>query len=59
MKYYNRHIYTERIEPYINKKMTEVNKIDFIKFREIIANGKALNDELFGEILPKLKDCKV
>ncbi len=38
-----------------NKKVTGADKIDFIKFREAIADGKELNDELFDEILPKPK----
>ncbi len=38
-----------------NKKTTGVDKIDFIKFREAVADGKLLNDELFDEFLPKPK----
>jgi len=38
-----------------NKKITGADKIDFIKFREAIADGKELNDKLFDEILPKPK----
>ncbi len=39
-----------------NKKVTGADKIDFIKFREMIADGKIMNDELFGDILPKPKE---
>ncbi len=39
-----------------NKKVTGSDKIDFIKFREMIADGKIMNDELFGDILPKPKE---
>ncbi len=38
-----------------NKEVTGADKIDFIKFREMIADGKIMNDELFGDILPKPK----
>jgi len=38
-----------------NKKVTGADKIDFIKFREAIADGKELNDELFDEFLPQPK----
>jgi len=39
-----------------NRKLTGVDKIDFIKFREALAEGKAMNDELFETVLPKPKD---
>ncbi len=38
-----------------NRKLTGVDKIDFIKFREALSEGKAMNDELFETVLPKPK----
>lgn len=37
------------------RKMTDKDTIDFIKYRQAIAEGKEMNEELFGEVLPKPK----
>jgi len=36
-----------------NKKATGKDTVDFIKYRQLIAQGKLMNDETFAEVLPK------
>ncbi len=36
-----------------NKKATGKDTIDFIKYRQLIAEGKLMNDDAFAEVLPK------
>ena len=36
-----------------NRKMTGKDTIDFIKYRQLIAEGRMVGEELFAEVLPK------
>ena len=36
-----------------SRKMTGVDTIDFVKYRQIIAEGREMDDEAFGEVLGK------
>ncbi len=37
------------------RKLTGKDTIDFIKFRQLIAQGKVVDEELFEVVLPKPK----
>jgi len=39
-----------------NRKMTGKDTIDFIKYRQLIAEGRMVDEELFAEVLPKPKE---
>ncbi len=60
-KNYNRHWLATNMnyEAYLGftafnmRKLTGTSTIDFIKFRQLLAQGKAVNEDLFNAVLPK------
>ena len=39
-----------------NRKMTGIDTIDFVQFRQLVAAGAMMDDELFAKVLPQPKD---
>jgi len=39
-----------------SRKMTGVDTIDFIKYRQLIAEGRMVDDDLFAQVLPQPKE---
>ena len=63
VKHYNRHWLATNMmceaflgfNAFSTRKMTGQDKIDFVKFRQLIAEGKVMGDEVYEEVLPKPK----
>ncbi len=39
-----------------SRKLTGIDTIDFIQYRQLIAAGAMMDDELFAAVLPKPKE---
>ena len=61
VKHYNRHWLATNMmceaflgfNAFSTRKMTGQDKIDFVKFRQLIAEGKVMDDEVYEQVLPK------
>jgi len=57
-EYYSQrsHEYGEYMDLFNTKKITGVDVIDFIKYRQLIAEGHPMNEDLFEQVLGKPSD---